>query len=101
MGLLPVEIVFAFLALKRGWRFAPALLLALPITVLAFESNVAGWLAPLAGLHFEPAATARALAHGASLLGLAIACWTGPAEKPVRAPLAARRRPRTGSLYTI
>ncbi len=86
MSLLVVETLLALVALQRGWRAAPLLLVALPA----------------AALSFEPAGVAQALAHGCSLVGLVVACWAGPAEGPT----AARRlgRPalrRAGSLYQI
>ena len=98
MSLLVVEIVLVLVALRRGWRIAPLLLVALPIGGLAFASVAAPLLAPWAGSYFEPAGVANALAHGFSLVGLAVACWTRPAERP-----SASRTPgrRTGPLYQI
>jgi hypothetical protein len=102
MSLLVVEIVLALVALQRGWRAAPLLLVALPGAALAFGSPAALLLAPWIGPYFEPAGVAKALAHGLSLVGLVIACWGGPAERPTvaRGP-GGRGQRRTGSLYQI
>jgi hypothetical protein len=102
MSLLVVEIVLALVALRRGWRIAPLLLVVLPIAALAFGSAAAPLLAPRVGPYFEPAGAANALAHGLSLVGLGVACWTRPAERPTasRAPGRPASR-RTGSLYQI
>ena len=102
MGLLVVEIVLALVALQRGWRAAPLLLVALPAAALTFESSAAALFASWVGPYFEPAGVAKALAHGLSLVGLGVVCWASPAERPT-----ASRRPgrpasrRTGSLYQI
>src|SRR5258705_13375264 len=64
MSLLVVEIVLALVALQRGWRTAPLLLVALPGAALAFGSPAASLLAPWVGPYFEPAGIAKALAHG-------------------------------------
>jgi hypothetical protein len=59
-------------------------------------------LAPWVGSYFEPAGVAKALAHGLSLVGLVIACWAGPAERPTAAHALGRPALRsTGSLYQI
>src|SRR5262245_9272279 len=100
MSLLVVEIVLAFVALQRGWRAAPLLLVGAPLAVLAFESTASLFFAPWVGSYFDPAGVARALAHGLSLVGLLVACWAGPAERPARARAGARL-PRAGSLYQI
>ena len=96
MSLLVVEIMLALRALQRGWRIAPLLLVARPATVAASGSAAA--------LPFAPSdpAVAKALVHGISLVGLLIACWAAPAERPTsgRAPGGAALR-RTGSLYQI
>jgi hypothetical protein len=102
MSMLLIEIPLALLAFRRGWRRAPAALLALPLAALAFESGIAGLLHPIVDGYFDPAGTTRALAHGAALLGLALAAFMEPAEAPTAAhALAPARRRRTGSLYQI
>jgi hypothetical protein len=102
MSLLLIEIPLAFLAFRRGWRAAPALLLALPLGVLAFESAVAAFLAPIVSSYFDPAGTARALAHGGALVGLLFTAFAGPSERPTAARVLAPAKPRrTGSLYQI
>jgi len=102
MSLLVVEILLAGYALKRGWRMAPALLLLLSVVALVFESTFAGLLGPWIGAYFDPAGTARALAHGVSLFGLAVTCWTDPSEQPVTARMFGRPAARrTGPLYQI
>jgi hypothetical protein len=102
MSLLLIELPLALLAFRRGWRGAPALLLALPLGVLAFESGVAAFLAPIVAGYFDPAGTARALAHGAALLGLLITAFADPSERPTAAhALAPAKARRTGSLYQI
>lgn len=102
MSLLLIEIPLAILAFRRGWRAVPALLLALPLLVLGFESGLAAWLLPLVDGYFDPSGTARALAHGAALLGLAVTSFMDPSEQLARisASTAPKRR-RTGSLYQI
>ncbi len=102
MSLLVVEILLAIVALQRGWRVAPVLLVALPALTVSFESAAAELLAPWVGSYFEPAAVAFAFAHGLALVGLAVACWSGPAEKLTTARVLGRPRLcRTGSLYQI
>jgi hypothetical protein len=107
VALLLIEIPLALLALRRGWRAAPALLLALPLLVLAFESGLAAWLLPLVDGYFDPAGTARAVAHGIALPGLALVSFMDPFEQlatirssTARRPGAAKKR-RAGSLYQI
>ena len=102
MGLLVVEILLAGYALSRGWRKAPALLVAIPLLTLGFESTFAGLLGPWIGAYFDPAGTARALAHACSLVGLAVACWTDPSEQPTAGRTLGRpARRRMGPLYQI
>lgn len=102
MSLLAIEVLLAIVALQRGWRMAALLLVALPTATLAFEPTVAALLAPWVEPYFEPAGVALGLAHGLSLVGLAIACWTGPAERPTFARgLGRPTLRRTGSLYQI
>jgi hypothetical protein len=98
MNLLVVEILLAAFALKRGWRVAPLLLVALPIVEQAGEATLASVLGPWLGGYFDPGATAGALAHAVALLGLVATSWTGPAEVA-----GARRRARrqAGPLYQI
>src|SRR5262245_60527676 len=102
MSLLLVEIPLAILAFRRGWRALPAVLLALPLLALAFESGIAAWLLPMLDGYFDPAGTTRALAHAAALFGLAFASFMDPAEQlaTLRASSAPKRR-RPGSLYQI
>jgi hypothetical protein len=102
MSLLLIEIPLAVLAFRRGWRAVPAMLLALPLLVLAFESGITGWLLPMLDGYFDPAGTARALAHGVALFGLVLASFMDPSEQltSVRASAAPKRR-RSGSLYQI
>jgi hypothetical protein len=97
MGLVLMELPLALLALRRGWRVVPAVLLALPLLVLAYPPGSVALLGPLLGGYFDPAGTARALSHGLALLGLAIAACLDPAERPESAAGGAR----TASLYTI
>jgi hypothetical protein len=102
MSMLLIEIPLAFLALRRGWRGAVASLLALPLLVLAFESGVAGLLQPIVDGYFDPAGTARALAHGSALLGLLITAFMDPSERPTSARAMGPAKPRrTGPLYQI
>jgi hypothetical protein len=101
MNLLVLEILLAVAALKRGWRVAPLLLVALPVAARFAEPALAELLAPWVGDYFEPAATARALAHSAALLGLVGTAWTGPSELRVRGGLARPARRTAGSLYQI
>jgi hypothetical protein len=102
MSLLLIELPLALLAYRRGWRAAPALLLALPLATLAFESGAAALLAPIVGGYFDPAGTARALAHGAALVGLLYSAFAEPSERPTAArALAPAKARRTGSLYQI
>ena len=102
MSLLLIEIPLAILAFRRGWRAAPALLLALPLSVLAFESGLAAWLLPLVDGYFDPAGTARVVAHGIALVGLAFASFMDPSEQlaSIRSSTAPKKR-STGSLYQI
>jgi hypothetical protein len=102
MSLLLIEIPLAILAFRRGWRRATAALLALPLGVLAFESSLAALLAPIVGGYFDPAGTARALAHGTALVGLLATAFIEPSERPTVARALAPAKPRrTGSLYQI
>ena len=102
MSLLVVENPLALVALLRGWRAAPLLLVALPAASPTVEPVAAALLAPWIGPYFEPAGVAKALVHGLLLVGLGVAGRAGPAERATaaRAPgrLALRR---TGSLYQI
>jgi hypothetical protein len=100
MNLLVVEILLAALAVKRGWRIAPLLLVALPILQRAGESALAGLLGPWLGSYFDAGATLAALAHSVALVGLVATCWTGPAELPARG-LPGRSRHASGPLYQI
>ena len=79
MNLLVIAIVLGILALRRGWRIAPVLLVA--------ASAAASWLAP------EGVATA--LARGLAILSLVAIGCTDPAEH-----FGPRQRP-AGSLYQI
>jgi hypothetical protein len=100
MSLLVVEIVLALVALQRGWRAAPLLLL--PAATLACESVAASLLAPWVGPYLEPAGVSKAFVHGLSLVGLVIACWAGPAERPTSPRVLGHAALlRTGSLYQI
>jgi hypothetical protein len=101
MNLLVLEILLAAAALKRGWRVAPLLLVALPIAGRLVEPALAELLAPWVGDYFEPAATARALAHCTALLGLVVTAWSGPSELPIRSGFARPARRPAGSLYQI
>lgn len=89
MSLLLIEIPLAILAWRRGWRAVPILLVGLPLGVLAFESGIAALLLPLLDGYFDPAGTARALAHAVALLGLTIGACTDPSEAPTRGRHAA------------
>jgi len=99
MSLLLIEIPLALLALRRGWRVAPLMLLALPFGAAACESVFAALLGPVFGSYFDPAGTVRALAHGGVLVGLAIAAAFDPSERPVRS--SSEKPRRAGSLYQI
>ena len=102
MSLLLIEIPLAMLGFRRGWRRAPALLLALPFVALAFESGLAALLLPIVVGYFDPAGTASAISHGGALLGLAITAFVDPAERIVRAhAMAPAKARRTGPLYQI
>jgi hypothetical protein len=101
MSLLLIEIPLAILAFRRGWRGVPLCLLALPLAVLAFEPSVAAKLQPVLGSYFDPAGTARALSHGAALLGLVIAAFVEPTERLAAARSVAARTRRAGPLYQI
>jgi len=102
MQLLAVEVLLTGFALKRGWRMAPLLLVALPIAVHAFEPVLAGLLRPWIADYFDPTGAARALAHGFALLGLVVTCSAGPSDLPPVARMLARpARRRSGPLYQI
>ena len=101
MSLLVVEILLAALALKRGWRAAPVLLVALPIAAQGCEATLAGPLGPWLGGDSDPGATPRALAHAIALVGLVATAWTGPAELAGARWLARQSRRRSGPLYQI
>jgi len=105
MTMLLLEIPLALLALRRGWRAAPALLLALPLLVLWFEPRVAASLLPVLGQYFDAAGTARALAHVVALLGLGLTAVMDPpeelAELRASADTKGRKVRRAGSLYQI
>jgi len=102
MSMLLIEIPLAILAFRRGWRRAPAGLLALPLLVLAFESGIAALLLPIVDGYFDPAGTARALSHGSALIGLLLTAFMDPSERPTTAhALAPAKRRRTGPLYQI
>jgi citrate lyase beta subunit len=102
MSLLLIELPLALIAYRRGWRATPALLLAFPFVVLAFESGVAALLAPVVSGYFDPAGTARAVSHGIALVGLLITAAMEPSEPPTAArALAPAKARRTGSLYQI
>jgi len=102
MTMLLIEIPLAILAFRRGWRRAVAALLALPLAVLAFESGIAALLQPIVDGYFDPAGTARALAHGSALVGLLITAFMDPAERPTTARAMRPAKPRrTGPLYQI
>ena len=85
MSLLVVEILLALVALHRGWRTAPLLLVALPALALALASKLAALFAPWVGPYFEPEGVALTLAHGLSL-----SAWRSPAG---RARTSGRRQP--------
>ncbi|MEN8160479.1 MAG: hypothetical protein ABFS41_10450 [Myxococcota bacterium] len=82
MSLLAVEILLAALAIKRGWRLAPLLWVAVPFAAAGAAPVLAPAFAPWIGDYFDPAATVHALSHAFALLGLAVACWAGPAGLP-------------------
>ena len=103
MNLLAIETFLAALALKRGWRKAPLGLVALPIAVVALESALARLLGAWLGEVFDPAGSARALAHGLALPGLIATCCAGPCQLPglVSRVLARLSRRDPGPLYQI
>ena len=101
MNLLAVEILLAAYALKRGWRVAPFLLVALPLAVHEGAPTLLGHLEPWLGGSFDPAATTCALAHGLALLGLVVASWASPSEVPVSALFPRPSPRRSGPLYQI
>jgi hypothetical protein len=80
MSLLAVEILLAALAIKRGWRYAPVLWVAMPFAASGAAPVIGTMLAPWIGDYFDPATTVYALSHAFALLGLAVACWAGPDE---------------------
>jgi hypothetical protein len=82
MSLLAVEILLAALAIKRGWRYAPVLWVAMPFAASGAAPVIGTMLAPWIGDYFDPAATMHALSHAFALIGLAVACWAGPDELP-------------------
>ena len=86
MTLLVIELVLAFLALRRGWRLAPALL-------VAGTAAVQLW---------APAGLGAGVAHALAVLSLLAIGSSDPAES--FAPQPRRGRPgmrRTESLYQI
>ena len=95
MSLLAVELLLAALAIKRGWRLAPLLWVAVPFAAAGASPVLGGVLAPWIGDYFDPAATVHALSHAFALLGLVAACWAGPGEVP------SRRARAEGPLYQI
>jgi hypothetical protein len=82
MSLLAVEILLAALAIKRGWRYAPVLWVAMPFAASGAAPMIGRMLAPWIGDYFHPAATVHALSHAFALLGLVVACWARPEELP-------------------
>ena len=82
MSLLAVEILLAVLAIKRGWRYAPVLWVAMPFAASGAAPVIGRTLAPWIGDYFDPIATVHALSHAFALLGLAVACWAGPDGLP-------------------
>lgn len=98
MSLLVVEILLAVLAIKRGWRYAPVLWVAVPFAASGASPVIGGMLAPWIGAYFDPAVTVHALSHAFALLGLAVACWASPAELPNP---RSRRIQRARPLYQI
>src|SRR4029453_6346073 len=102
MSLLLIEIPLAIVALRRGWRGPPRLLLALPLLALAFESGLAASLLPLLDGYFDPAGTVRTLSHGVALIGLGLVSFMDPSDElaRLRASTAPSQR-RKGSLYQI
>ena len=86
MSLLMVEIVLALVALRRGWRVAPLLLVA----------------ASTAAFLYAPAGLPAGVAHGLALVGLLAACSADPAERLTpRSARGQRGLRRTGALYQI
>lgn len=85
MQLLLAEFVLALAALRRGWRLAPALL-------------VAGGAAAVV---WSPDGLASAVAHGLALAALAAACCTDPHEPLARPPRSTLRAHGQGPLYQI
>jgi hypothetical protein len=83
--LLLAEIALAVAALRRGWRIAPALLVA----------------AGGAALMWSPDGLASAIAHGLALVALVAACSSDPHEPLARPPRRGPRTQRRGPLYQI
>ena len=98
MSLLAVEILLAALAVKRGWRYAPVLWVALPFAASGAAPVIGRMLVPWIGAYVDPVATVHALSHAFALLGLAMACCAGPDEL---ASPRGRRLASTGPLYQI
>jgi len=97
MSLLAIELLLAALAVKRGWRLAPLLWVAVPFAAAGASPVLGSMLAPWIGDYFDPTTTVYALSHAFALLGLAMACWAGPSEIPVRQ----RVMRQTAPLYQI
>ena len=86
MHLLVVEIVLGLVALRRGWRVAPALLVG--------SSAVA--------LCYAPAGLASGVAQAGALVALVATCCADPDERMGARPERAAGGPRRmGSLYQI
>ena len=101
MSLLVVEILLAGYAWTRGWRVAPVLFVALPLAVAGFLPESAGPVGRWIGVYLDPASTARAIAHGFALVGLALTCWAALSEPRTARALARQVRRGTGPLYQI
>ena len=86
MNLLVVEIVLGFVAVRRGWRVAPALLVC----------------ASAAAFFYAPAGLATGVAQAGALVALVAVCCADPAERlPARPERGAGGPRRMGSLYQI
>jgi len=85
MNLLVVEIVLGFVALRRGWRIAPALLVA----------------ASAAAFLYAPSGLAQGVAHGLALVALLTTCSADPYERLAAQPARRGGPRRMGSLYQI
>ncbi len=75
MQFLLFQMVFALLAVRRGWLLAPLLLLALPWAAPWYEAVASGLAPALDG------GGALLAAQGLSVLGLLYTAWIAPESR--------------------